>query len=95
MNYHLTFSSWFRYDCRGALSDLNPYLPKSDVFDRRAGLSNEEKRIEALCDEERFRALNVNEEEEILYQGISEFSFRCSLFLPFFNLKRFLSQRKN
>ena len=59
----------FRYDCRGALNDLTSYLPKSEGFDRFVGLSNEEKRIESLCDQERFRALTVNEDEEILYQG--------------------------
>lgn len=59
-----------RYDCRGALTDLTKYLPKSESFDRHASLSNEEKRIEQLCDQERYRAMTTNEEEEILYQGI-------------------------
>ncbi|XP_065201078.1 protein suppressor of white apricot [Planococcus citri] len=57
-----------RYDCRGALNDLTKYLPKSESFDLRANLSNQEKRIEQLCDEERYRALTTNEEEETLFQ---------------------------
>lgn len=64
-----------RYDCRGALNDLIPYLPKSEGFDRFLNLSNEEKRIESLCDQERYRALTVNEDEELLYQGKIKFSF--------------------
>ena len=58
-----------RYDCRGALNDLTPYLPKSEGFERSVGLSIEEKRIESYCEQERYRALVVNEDEELLYQG--------------------------
>lgn len=55
------------------MNDLTKYLPKSESFDLRANLSNQEKRIEQLCDEERYRALTTNEEEDTLYQGICSF----------------------
>ncbi|XP_046684047.1 splicing factor, suppressor of white-apricot homolog isoform X2 [Homalodisca vitripennis] len=53
-----------RYDARGHLSDLSPYEGASQVYVPTA----EERKIEGLCDEERYRALSVNEEESLLYQ---------------------------
>ena len=60
------------------MNDLTKYLPKSESFDLRANLSNQEKRIEQLCDEERYRALTTNEEEEILDQGNRSLIFRLN-----------------
>jgi hypothetical protein len=60
-----------RYDGRGALYDLKQYeaLPGGHDANRWVGLSDAERRVEQLCDEERYRALHHNEEEEALYQG--------------------------
>lgn len=60
---------WIRYDCRGALSDLTPYIANSSNFDPWIGFTPEERKIEQLCDKERYRALTSNEEEENIYQG--------------------------
>uniref|UniRef100_A0A1B6KTR0 SURP motif domain-containing protein n=1 Tax=Graphocephala atropunctata TaxID=36148 RepID=A0A1B6KTR0_9HEMI len=53
-----------RYDARGHLSDLTPY----DGPGAEHVPTTEEKRVESLCDEERYRAMSVNEEESLLYQ---------------------------
>jgi hypothetical protein len=60
-----------RYDGRGALYDLKQYeaQPGGHDANRWVGLSDAEHRVEQLCDEERYRALQHNEEEEALYQG--------------------------
>jgi hypothetical protein len=72
----LLLSNWLvglscRYDGRGALYDLKQYeaLPGGHDANRWVGLSDSERRVEQLCDEERYRALHHNEEEEALYQG--------------------------
>lgn len=59
-----------RYDVRGALYDLSKYEAISGQQEESfwINLSNEERRIEQLCDEERYRALTHNEDEEALYQ---------------------------
>ncbi|KAJ4445452.1 hypothetical protein ANN_07258 [Periplaneta americana] len=59
-----------RYDGRGALYDLKQYeaQPGGHDANRWVGLSDAERRVEQLCDEERYRALHHNEEEEALYQ---------------------------
>ncbi|XP_075232655.1 uncharacterized protein LOC142331003 [Lycorma delicatula] len=59
-----------RYDVRGALYDLTQYEAISGHQEELfwINLSNEERRIEQLCDEERYRALTHNEDEEALYQ---------------------------
>jgi hypothetical protein len=36
---------------------------------RWEGLTAEEKKIEQLCDEERYKSLNDKSEEESIYQG--------------------------
>jgi hypothetical protein len=53
------------------LYDLKQYeaLPGGHDANRWVGLSDAERRVEQLCDEERYRALHHNEEEETLYQG--------------------------
>ncbi|CAG2059523.1 unnamed protein product [Timema podura] len=56
-----------RYDGRGALFDLHMFEAQSDSSSWLA-LSDSERHIEQLCDEERYRALSHNEEEEALYQ---------------------------
>lgn len=61
-----------RYDGRGALSDLTPFEASREGYDatRWLGLSESERKIEQLCDEERYYSLNSNEEEEEMYKGI-------------------------
>ncbi|XP_019698836.1 splicing factor, suppressor of white-apricot homolog isoform X2 [Harpegnathos saltator] len=56
-----------RYDGRGALGDLRIYEPPTGGFDQRTILTEEELKIEQLCDEERFRSLYHNDEEESIY----------------------------
>lgn len=59
----------YRYDCRGALSDLKSVEALPFGQSRWEGLSPEEKKIEQLCDEERYKSLNDKSEEESIYQG--------------------------
>lgn len=60
-----------RYDCRGALSELSSCEASREGYDamRWLGLNEGERRIEQLCDEERYYSLYTNEEEEELYKG--------------------------
>lgn len=53
------------------MSDLSPYEASKEGYDalRWLGLSESEKHIEQLCDEERYYSLHINEEEEQLYKG--------------------------
>nr|SVE79544.1 EOG090X07RL [Daphnia magna] len=53
-----------RYDARGTLFDLKSHETPQGGYDRTEGLTSEEKRIERLCDEERYFALYKDEEEE-------------------------------
>ncbi|KAL0266238.1 UNVERIFIED_CONTAM: hypothetical protein PYX00_008841 [Menopon gallinae] len=57
-----------RYDARGTLYDLKNAEAPSGGFDRFFGLTDIEKQVESMCDEERYRALVTNEEEESMYQ---------------------------
>ncbi|RZB39274.1 suppressor of white apricot [Asbolus verrucosus] len=59
-----------RYDCRGALSDIAPYEASREGFDamRWLGLSDSERKLEQLCDKERYYSLHINEEEEQMYK---------------------------
>ncbi|KRT80374.1 hypothetical protein AMK59_8728, partial [Oryctes borbonicus] len=59
-----------RYDCRGALSDLSSYESSREGYDamRWLGLSDSERKIEQLCDEERYYSLHANEEEDAMYK---------------------------
>lgn len=61
-----------RYDVRGTVYDLRPLEPlgggASDAL--WSTLSDAERKVEQLCDEERYRALYHNEAEEAMYQGI-------------------------
>lgn len=62
----------FRYDVRGTVYDLRPLEPlgggASDAL--WSTLSDAERKVEQLCDEERYRALYHNEAEEAMYQGM-------------------------
>lgn len=62
----------FRYDCRGALSDLSSYEASREGYDatRWLGLNESERKIEQLCDEERYYSLHTNEEDEAMYKGV-------------------------
>ncbi|XP_048371034.1 splicing factor, suppressor of white-apricot homolog isoform X3 [Sphaerodactylus townsendi] len=66
-----------RYDGRGHLHDLSEYDAEYSTWNRNYQLSEEEARIEALCDEERYLALHTDllEEEarqEEEYKRLSE-----------------------
>lgn len=55
----------FRYDARGYLSEVSKFESQnSNHF-----LTPEEKRIEQMCDEERYLGLNKNYDESEMYQG--------------------------
>lgn len=56
-----------RYDGRGHLHDLSEY--DSGSWNTSYQLSEEEERIEALCDEERYLALHSDLLEEEARQG--------------------------
>ena len=57
----------FRYDGRGHLFDLRPY--DSEYIKKAKPLTEEEARIEALCDEERYLELHTDIDEKRLYEG--------------------------
>ncbi|KAL4098116.1 hypothetical protein QTP88_022783 [Uroleucon formosanum] len=57
-----------RYDCRGALSDLKSVEALPFGQSRWEGLTADEKKIEQLCDDERYKSLNDKSEEESIYQ---------------------------
>ncbi|XP_014442893.1 splicing factor, suppressor of white-apricot homolog [Tupaia chinensis] len=66
-----------RYDGRGHLHDLSEYDAEHSTWNRDHQLSEEEARVEALCDEERYLALHTDllEEEarqEEEYKRLSE-----------------------
>ncbi|XP_077317902.1 splicing factor, suppressor of white-apricot homolog isoform X3 [Lithobates pipiens] len=66
-----------RYDGRGHLHDLSEYDAEHNSWNRNYNISEEEARIEALCDEERYLALHTDllEEEarqEEEYKRLSE-----------------------
>ncbi|KAM0735986.1 Protein suppressor of white apricot [Formica fusca] len=56
-----------RYDGRGALADLWIHEPPPGGFDQRTILTEEELKVEQLCDEERYRSLYNNDVEESMY----------------------------
>lgn len=60
-----------RYDGRGTLSELASCEASREGYDatRWLGLSESERKIEQLCDEERYYALHKNEDEEAMYRG--------------------------
>ncbi|XP_033357887.1 splicing factor, suppressor of white-apricot homolog isoform X1 [Bombus vosnesenskii] len=56
-----------RYDGRGALGDLRIYEPPTGGFDHRTILTEDELKVEQLCDEERYRSLYNNEMEDAVH----------------------------
>ena len=71
-----------RYDGRGHLYDLHLY----DAANVAAGdkqLSEEDQRIEALCDEERYLELHTDMAEKIMYEGKLQFLhlYKCCLLI--------------
>jgi hypothetical protein len=60
-----------RYDARGALHDLSALEAPPGGYDWRVELTKGEWEVEQLCDEERYRALHADEDEEEMYKGIS------------------------
>ena len=79
-----------RYDGRGALSDLKAHEAQPGMSADEC-LTEAERKVELLCNEERYRALHCNEDEEALYQGNYIFVFTihslyCNfLFLPLYS----------
>lgn len=61
----------YRYDGRGALGDLRTYEPPTGGFDQRTILTEDELKVEQLCDEERYRSLYSSEMEDSVYHGTS------------------------
>ncbi|XP_045466219.1 protein suppressor of white apricot isoform X2 [Harmonia axyridis] len=59
-----------RYDCRGHLSDLSRYEASREDYDttRWLGLDEHERKLEQLCDEERYYSLLNNEDDEDMYK---------------------------
>ncbi|RVE49118.1 hypothetical protein evm_006239 [Chilo suppressalis] len=57
-----------RYDARGALHDLSSLEAPSGGYDWRVELTRAELDVEQLCDEERYRALHTDEDEEEMYK---------------------------
>ncbi|XP_052739280.1 protein suppressor of white apricot isoform X2 [Bicyclus anynana] len=57
-----------RYDARGALHDLSALEAPPGGFDWRVELTRAERDVEQLCDEERYRALHTDEDEEEMYK---------------------------
>jgi hypothetical protein len=66
----------YRYDGRGALADLRIHEPPPGGFDQRTILTEEELKVEQLCDEERYRSLYNNDVEESTYHGNASFFLR-------------------
>ncbi|XP_015187028.1 PREDICTED: splicing factor, suppressor of white-apricot homolog isoform X2 [Polistes dominula] len=56
-----------RYDGRGALGDLRIHEPPAGGFDQRTILTEDELKVEQLCDEERYRSLYNNDAEDSMY----------------------------
>ncbi|XP_076619773.1 suppressor of white-apricot isoform X2 [Colletes latitarsis] len=56
-----------RYDGRGALGDLRIYEPPTGGFDQRTILTEDELKVEQLCDEERYRSLYNSDIEDSVY----------------------------
>lgn len=59
----------YRYDGRGALGDLRIYEPPPGGFEQRTILTEDELKVEQLCDEERYRSLYNNDMEDSSYHG--------------------------
>lgn len=59
-----------RYDARGALHELSSHEAPPGGFDWRVELRKTELDVEQLCDEERYRALHTDEDEEEMYKGM-------------------------
>ncbi|KAH9629796.1 hypothetical protein HF086_009923 [Spodoptera exigua] len=57
-----------RYDARGALHDLTRLEAPPGGYDWRVELTRAELDVEQLCDEERYRALHTDEDEEEMYK---------------------------
>lgn len=66
----------YRYDGRGALGDLRIHEPPAGGFDQRIILTEDELKVEQLCDEERYRSLYNNDAEDSMYHGM----FRVHIF---------------
>lgn len=64
--------SYCRYDGRGHLHDLSEYDAEYSTWNRDYQLSEEEARVEALCDEERYLALHTDLLEEEARQGTAQ-----------------------
>lgn len=80
----------YRYDGRGALADLLAHEPPTGGFDQRTILTEEELKVEQLCDMERYQSLYKNDVEESMYHGNMSFFFREYFSIIFFwTLRKF------
>lgn len=70
--FHWPVCSYYRYDGRGHLHDLSEYDAEYSTWNRDYQLSEEEARIDALCDEERYLALHTDLLEEEARQGTAQ-----------------------
>lgn len=64
--------SYYRYDGRGHLHDLSEYDAEYSTWNRDYQLSEEEARIDAVCDEERYLALHTDLLEAEARQGTAQ-----------------------
>ncbi|GBP35446.1 Protein suppressor of white apricot [Eumeta japonica] len=64
-----TFHSMSKYDARGALHELTSLEAPAGGYDWRVELTRAELDVEQLCDDERYRALHTDEDEEEMYKG--------------------------
>lgn len=80
-----------RYDCRGNMAAKELAAAESRVeygsVNWQHHMSPEEQRAERLCDEERYRALHTDEDEEEMYRGEGLVFWKSWLYL-FRNLKK-------
>lgn len=58
-----------RYDGRGALADLRPHEPPPGGYDRWQGLTERERKMEEVVDQERYLALYRDVDEEKMLEG--------------------------
>lgn len=70
--FHWPACSHCRYDGRGHLHDLSEYDAEYSTWNRDYQLSEEEARIETLCDEERYLALHTDLLEDEARQGTAQ-----------------------
>lgn len=73
----INFSATFvvcRYDVRAFLTDLTEY--DADIIRNRSEpLTEKERQVERLLDEERYLELTADYEEQLMFEGEADFDF--------------------